>query len=298
MQIIKKLLATPRLEVRPIVDSSSRSTTDMSLNKHDNAYDRYNYNIKNDVLNTPDGFTKEAVAELAELRANLATALGVPIEYLNARNKEGLLSGPSRIKVSLSNTGLVLRPMERPEDLIKAAILLSNSGQIAFSIEDMQKKSRCAYLVTEPDATINTSADEFAIKKQLMEQLLKVDTKEKQQGILELMYFYSGSTNRMAPDLSQKLIDAKYNEVLESYSKTKLLLAVITDKDLDVKLKLVDYIYKGLIKYKIGEGYKIPNSDVVSKSFDELFKFLTSIENTKLLGALNELSLTGKKTNK
>ena len=112
------------------------------------------------------------------------------------------------------------------------------------------------------------------------------------------MYFYSGSTNRMAPDLSQKLIDAKYNEVLESYSKTKLLLAVITDKDLDVKLKLVDYIYKGLIKYKIGEGYRIPNSDVVSKSFDELFKFLTSIENTKLLGALNELSLTGKKTNK
>lgn len=298
MHLISKLLTTPRLLVRPIINHAVRADGDTSLNKHNSAYDRYNYNVKNDILNKPDGFTDEAIAELETLRNKLANSLGVKADALTVRNKEGLLVGPARVRVNIGNTGLILKPMESPEDLLKAIILISNSGQIAASVEEMQVKSRCVYLITEPDATINDSADEFVVKKKLMGEILKIDTKDKQQGVLELLSFYSGSTNRMAPDLAQKLIDAKFNEVLDSPIKAKLLLSIVTDKDLDVKLKLVGYIYTGTIKYKIGDGYKLPNSDTSYKTFEELFRFIADPKNLKVLGALNEISVKAQLTDK
>ena len=291
MHILQKLKTTLRLEVRPVLDSNSK-LNNPAYNKQEGAFDRFNYNIKNDILNKPEDFSKEAIAELEELKAELAMHLGVDVKSLIARNKDGLLSGMGRIKVRLSNAGMTLKPMENVEDRIKAIILLSNNSQIAWGIPDMKAKPKCTYVITEPEETVNVAADEFTIRKKIIEGLVKYDSKEKLKGILDVYTLKQGSNSRLATDTSQRMIDAKLLEITNDIAKSKLFLSVIEDKNLEHQLKIVKFLNEDTISYKMGSGYVIPNAEYTPKTFADLVSFLSDNKNSKIFGALIELSLS------
>ena len=291
MHIIQQLKTIHRLEVRPVVEGGTQKLNNPVYNKQEGAYDRFNYNMKNDILNKPENYSKEAIEELEELKKELAVMMGISVEQLIARNKAGLLSGPSRIKVSISNAGMTLKPMENIEDRLKAIILISNNSQVAWGLSDMHSKPKCTYVITEPEETVNVAADEFAIRKRLIEGLAKFDTKEKLLGIIDIYTLRKGLNSRLAADTSQKLIDAKLLEISDDINKAKAVIAVLEDKNLEHQLKIIKFLNANLITYKIGTGYIVPNTEYNPKTFNELVSFLSDNNNSKVFGALVELSI-------
>lgn len=290
MHIIQKLKTIGKLEVKAVYKGDS-TLNNSPLNKQEGAFDRFNYNIKNDIINKPESYEEKDRQTLIDLKKELANDLGVSIEALNPRNKEGLLAGVSRYKIRISNSGMTLKPMENAEDRIKALILLSNSSQVAFGVEEMNKKPNCLYVITEPEDVVNVQADEFVIRKSLMTAISKLDTKEKTQGVLDIYTLKQGSHSKLPLDTPQRLLDAQLFDITNNTSKSKVLLGILEDKNLDIQLKVVKFINKDLITYKIGSGYVIPNADYTPKNFIDLVNFLSENANSKLLGALIELSI-------
>lgn len=204
-----------------------------------------------------------------------------------------MLSGPSRVRIRISNAGLSLKPMENPEDIIKALILLSNSSIIAFGIDDMKNKPSCTYVLTEPEDVVNDSSNEFVVIKDLMQALaVKTNTNEDKQIALELLSFKNGSNNRMSKDASELVLNSKLNDTLKDINESKKLIAILNDDDFRVHVKVVRFIYDDVITYRASEGYSMPNTEYRAANYTELYAYLNS--NPALFGALTELDISKK----
>ena len=92
MHIIQKLRITPRLEVRPVVkEGQNGQTIKTVIGKQQGAYDRFNYNVNNDILNKPASYNDTDKKELEKIKQELADDLGVGVDKLIAKKLSSVL---------------------------------------------------------------------------------------------------------------------------------------------------------------------------------------------------------------
>lgn len=283
--IILKVLETPVYNINPIERDSDYMLQPELKFKVNGAKDIIHYNRLNDIINiTPEGFTEE---EQEEVVKKLAKKLGCKVEDLNPYNKEGWLRGHNEYTVTLSKSNQPLKPKSNPLDALRVLIILSNKGFIVSSKEEMAYTPDASYFISEPEQVQNVQADEYEINTKFFKATGSLtDDLPRLQSILEVYNYTINSPIRLAEGATRKTLTAKLNELSKDLNSSKRLVALLEEKNLEDKIEIVNYLYKGFIKYRSNTGFELEGTDIHPSTFQELVNFLATPANAHISSSL------------